>query len=77
MSIKFRVLAGGLGGAGKCRFYFYGREDFSDSRTIIIGTVPRLTSTSSGKKSVSQCGKCFMYVFYKVPRSFGERQIAL
>ena len=31
MSIKFRVLGGGgLGGGGKCRFYFYGREDFSD-----------------------------------------------
>ena len=35
MSIKFFVLGGGgvfwvfLGGAG-CRFYFYGREDFSD-----------------------------------------------
>ena len=33
MSIKFRVFGGGggLGGWGKCRFYFYGREDFSDS----------------------------------------------
>ena len=34
MSIKFLVLGGGgnlvfLGG-GECRFYFYGREDFSD-----------------------------------------------
>ena len=34
MSIKFLVLGGGgiLGfflGGGKCRFYFYGREDFS------------------------------------------------
>ena len=36
MSIKFLVLRGGgilgLGGDGKCRFYFYGRGDFSDSR---------------------------------------------
>ena len=31
MSIKFRVLGGGgFGGGGKCRFYFYGREDFSE-----------------------------------------------
>ena len=35
MSIKFLVLGGGggilgLGGGGKCRFYFYGRGDFSD-----------------------------------------------
>ena len=36
MSIKFPVLGGGGGilgfggGGGKCRFYFYGREDFSD-----------------------------------------------
>ena len=30
MSIKFRVLGGGLGGGGEWRFYFYGREDFSE-----------------------------------------------
>ena len=33
MSIKFCVLGGGVfggGGGGKCRFYFYGRADFSD-----------------------------------------------
>ena len=36
MSIKFLVLGGGglyfgfWGGGGECRFYFYGREDFSD-----------------------------------------------
>ena len=34
MSIKFLVLGGGVfwvfGGGGKCRFYFYGREDFSE-----------------------------------------------
>ena len=31
MSIKFRVLGFFfLGGGGKCRFYFYGREDFSE-----------------------------------------------
>ena len=35
MSIKFFVIGGGilgLGGGGTCGFYFYGREDFSDSR---------------------------------------------
>ena len=31
MSIKFRVFWGFWGGGGKCRFYFYGREDFSDN----------------------------------------------
>ena len=38
MSIKFLVLGGGGilgfgfwgGGGGECRFYFYGRADFSD-----------------------------------------------
>ena len=34
MSIRILVLGGGvilgLGGGGKCRFYFYGRGDFSD-----------------------------------------------
>ena len=37
MSIKFLVLGGGafwVGGGGKCRFYFYGRGDFSE---IIFG----------------------------------------
>ena len=37
MSIKFLVWGGGGvlgfgGGGGKCRFYFYGREDFSEIR---------------------------------------------
>ena len=36
MSIKFLVLGGGViwvwgGGGGKCRLYFYGREDFSET----------------------------------------------
>ena len=32
MSLKFLVLGGGFGvwGGGECRFYFYGRADFSD-----------------------------------------------
>ena len=35
MSIKFLVLGGwggilAFGGGGECRFYFYGRADFSD-----------------------------------------------
>ena len=37
MSIRFLVLGGGdLGffwGGGKCRFFFYGREDFSEPQT--------------------------------------------
>ena len=37
MSIKFLVLGGGGGnlGGGECRFYFYGRGDFSE-----IGAAP-------------------------------------
>ena len=39
MSIKFLVLGGGgdfgLGGGGKCRFYFYGRGDFSETTTTM------------------------------------------
>ena len=32
MSVKFLLFRGGFwGGGGKCRFYFYGRADFSDS----------------------------------------------
>ena len=34
MSIKFLVLGGGVfgvWGGGECRFYFYGRADFSDN----------------------------------------------
>ena len=34
MSVKFLLLRGGLGGGGKCRFYFYGRADFSDLRSF-------------------------------------------
>ena len=41
MSMKFLVLGGGilgLGGGpprgGECRFYFYGRADFSGSRVV-------------------------------------------
>ena len=30
MSVKFPFLWGVLGGGGGCRFYFYGRADFSD-----------------------------------------------
>ena len=37
MSVKFPFLGGGFGGGGggECRFYFYGRADFSDAFTII------------------------------------------
>ena len=33
MSIKFLLLGGGGCGGGECRFYFSGREDFSDKLT--------------------------------------------
>ena len=34
MSVKFPFfLGGGLGGRGECRFYFYGRADFSERKT--------------------------------------------
>ena len=38
MSIKFLVLGEGYFGfgGGKCRFYFYGREDFSDQNIQTI-----------------------------------------
>ena len=39
MSIKFLVLGGGGGyfgfWGGECRFYFYGREDFSELRRYV------------------------------------------
>ena len=36
MSVKFLVLGGGLGGGGECRFYFHGREYFSEIRIAAI-----------------------------------------
>ena len=30
MSVKFPFLGGGVWGGGECRFYFYGRADFSE-----------------------------------------------
>ena len=41
MSIKFRVLGGGVfgvfgGGGGECRFYFYGRGNFSDTSVALL-----------------------------------------
>ena len=36
MSVKFLLLGGGgFGGGGECRFYFYGREDFSERRSVL------------------------------------------
>ena len=47
MSIKCLVLGGGgilgLGGGGKCRFYFYGRADFSEL-TDLTGSKVRANS---------------------------------
>ena len=36
MSVKFRFFGGGVfgGGGGECRFYFYGRADFSEKRQV-------------------------------------------
>ena len=47
MSIKFSVLGGGAfwvfgGGGGQCRFYFYGRADFSDLWHFIHTRIPRV-----------------------------------
>ena len=40
MSIKFRVLGGGvLGGGGKGRFYFYGHEDFLPKDPAVLKTL--------------------------------------
>ena len=39
MSIKFLLLGGGglvFGGGGECRFYFYGRADFSECRNFWV-----------------------------------------
>ena len=45
MSIKFLVSGGGgilgLWGGGKCRFYFYGREDLSERDPVRVRTVDR------------------------------------
>ena len=45
MSIKFLVLGGGgvfwvWGGGGKCRFYFYGRGDFSEFWSLLMHLGP-------------------------------------
>ena len=45
MSIKFRVLGGGFGGGGECRFYFYGREDFSE---VVVDRFGRFQALSFG-----------------------------
>ena len=35
MSVKFPLFGGGVwGGGGECRFYFYGRADFSEKQPI-------------------------------------------
>ena len=44
MSVKFLVLGGILGlGGGECRFYFYGRADFSELQTSSVRS-PRKTN---------------------------------
>ena len=43
MSIKFRVWGGGGGvlkGGGKCRFYLYGRADFSEKILFFWYSLP-------------------------------------
>ena len=46
MSIKFLLLGGGGyfgfgGGGGECRFYFYGRGDFSEKIKIHKNVLPK------------------------------------
>ena len=51
----------GLGGGGKCRFYFYGREDFSDLRDAPSKCRPppclfiSISPSRSGKSSGNGC----------------------
>ena len=54
MSIKFLVLGGGgiLGWGGECRFYFYGREDFSDKHRLKLAK----TSARIGKQKSEKGG---------------------
>ena len=60
MSIKFLGLGGGGGnlgfGGGECRFYFYGREDFSD----FLGDHQPYTATTKdfGSKKGFRRGWC-------------------
>ena len=51
MSVKFPFFEGGFGGGGgECRFYFYGRADFSD-----IGRATE-RQTWSGSNSLGHWG---------------------
>ena len=60
MSVKFLLFRGGFGGGGgKCRFYFYGRADFSDCSGVLqenSGKVP-------GKllEKFSRIAKCYKF----------------
>ena len=60
MSIKFLVLRGGgisvLGGGGKCRFYFYGRADFSEFRLMQAQGLASTDDSFPGKRTPF-CGK--------------------
>ena len=44
----------GFGGGGKCRFYFYGREDFSEWRVLLLGL---LGCGGTGRKRKGFCTK--------------------
>ena len=57
MSIKFLLLGGGgvfwvLGEGGECRFYLYGREDFSER--LFSREMPRNKVQQSENKSRSE-----------------------
>ena len=41
MSVKFPFFGFFFGGGGKCRFYFYGRADFSDFRRALLNGLRR------------------------------------
>ena len=79
MSIKFLVLGGGgysgfWGGGGKCRFYFYGRGDFSEPfwcnnemgpSQVISGSFGRTTWAGVGHSQavLSKAAPCIVFLF--------------
>ena len=54
MSVKFPFFGGGVLGGGECRFYFYGRADFSDfSPPIPGGVAPKFGSEKVSHEGVA------------------------
>ena len=70
MSIKFLVLGGGgyfgFGGGGECRFYFYGRADFSEicaNRSVPIDPQKKKYFHSVRAICVNRLKPVFCYVY--------------